>query len=136
MWFQNPWIIVQLTSFSKWFSDLANHVPYVSRDSDKCRFVKLSLFFCLFVLFISVFTLKKLKYWSKTDLHSFVLCRHKNKRFSVISGFSFWALHPKTKTQKSLKFYKKAIILKCKNVASKSVEMRFKHQTKIIQRHF
>ena len=125
-----------MTSFSKWFSHLANHVPYLSRDSDNCRFVKLSRFFCLFVLFISVLTLKKLKYWSKTDPHSFVLCRPKNKRFSVISGFSFWVLYPKTKTQKSLKFYKKVIIPKYKNVASKSVEMRFKwHQTKIIQPH-
>ena len=126
-----------MTSFSKWSSHLANHVPYVSRDSDNCRFVKLSLFFCLFVLFISVLTLKKLKYWSKTDPHSFLLCRPKNKRFSVIFGFSFWALYPKTKTRKSLKFYKKAIILKCKNFTSKSVEIRCKwNQTKIIQSHF
>ena len=50
--FKNPWIIVQMTSFSKWSSHLANHVPYVSRDSDNCRFVKLSLFFCLFVCFV------------------------------------------------------------------------------------
>ena len=59
---KNCWIIVQVT-FSKWFSYLANHMPYfyLSRDSVISRFVKLSFFVCLFVLFISVLTLKKLK---------------------------------------------------------------------------
>ena len=85
--FKNPWIIVQMTSFSKWSSHLANHVPYVSRDSDNCRFFKSSLFFHLFVLFISVLTRKKLKKWSKTDPHSFELYKPQNKDFRWFPGF-------------------------------------------------
>ena len=87
-----------MASFSKSFSHLANHVPYVSRDSDNCRFVKLSLFFCLFVLFISVLTLKKLKQRSKTGPHSFVLYRPKNNDFS---GFSDFYLSPIPKNENS-----------------------------------
>ena len=43
-------------------------------------------------------------------------------RFSVISGFSFWALFLKRKPRKSRNSYKKAMILKWENV----VEMLFK----------
>ena len=39
--FKNSWNIVQMTSVSKWFSHLANHVPhfFLSRDSDPSSFV-------------------------------------------------------------------------------------------------
>ena len=46
----------------------------------------------------------------------------KKYKFSVISVFSFWALHPKTKTQKSRKFYKNTIILYYEDVASKHLK--------------
>ena len=50
--------------------------------------------------------------------------------FSVISGFSIWALYLKTKTRKSRKFYKNTTMLKYEHVALKTVEMLFKrHQT-------
>ena len=46
-------------------------------------------FFCLFVLFISVLILKKLKQWSKTDPHSFVLDRPKTKDLPWFPDFRF-----------------------------------------------
>ena len=56
----------------------------------------------------------------------------KTKKIKIFRDFRVFVLSsiPKTKTQKSRKFYKKAIILKYENVASKVVEMLFKwHQT-------
>ena len=41
----------------------------------------------------------------------------------MIFAFLFWVLHPKTKTRKSQKYYKNAIILKSENVALKRVEI-------------
>ena len=51
IWECKYWNIVQMISFSKWFSHHTNHVPYfcLSRDFGSSKFVKLSLlfFFCL-----------------------------------------------------------------------------------------
>ena len=44
----------------------------------------------------------------------------------MISGFSFWALYPKTKTRKSRKFSKNSKILKYENVISRTLEILFK----------
>ena len=47
-------------------------------------------------------------------------------RFSVISGFSFWALYPKTEIRKSRKFIENPKILKYENKISKTLEILFK----------
>ena len=44
----------------------------------------------------------------------------------MISGFSSWALYPKTKTRKSRKFNKNPKILKYENVISRTLEILFK----------
>ena len=66
--FKNSWNIIQMRSFSHWFSYLANHVSYVclSRDSDTSRFVILSLFF---VVYFS-FNAQKVKIVIKKQIHN------------------------------------------------------------------
>ena len=61
--FKNFWNAVQMSSISKWSSDIANHVPYFCRlrASDPYRFIKLIPFLLLLLLFNSVLTLKELK---------------------------------------------------------------------------
>ena len=56
---------------------------------------------------------------TKVNLINFKKKKLKNKDFGGMSGFSFWALCPKTKIRKSRKFYKTATILKCQRVVLK-----------------
>ena len=114
--FKNSWDVLQITYISMWFSHIPNQVTVSCflRASNPSRFIKLNSH-----LYISVLVLTKSKYWTQ------------KWGFSVISVISFWAQYPNMKTWKSRRFYKKAIILKCENAASKAIEMLFKwHQTR------
>ena len=110
-----------MTSFSKQFSRLANYVLYfcLSRDSNPSRFVNLSLFF--FVYFI--FNAQKVEIKIEKQIHmhlNFIVPKMK-----LFRGFRVFVLSPipKTRTRKSRKFHKNAIILKYESVSSEAVKM-------------
>ena len=48
------------------------------------------------------------------------------EKIKIFCDFLVFVLSPIPKNKKSRKFYKKAILLKCKNVASKVLEKLFK----------
>ena len=112
------WNTFHMTSNSKWFGHIVHHVVAglcLLIASDSSRFIKLSPF-----LFMSVSTLKVIIVVEKRNCMHLSVINLKVKIIRDFQDFVLKALHPKTKTWKSRKFYKNAIILKYEDIASKT----------------
>ena len=113
-----------MTSNSKWFSCIADHVAGIRllRVSDLSRYID-------FVFADVIFDTQKVKIAIIKQIHMHFSFITQKQWFSVVFGFSFWALYPKTKTWKSRKPIKNPEILTCEYVTSKTLEILFKqHQ--------
>ena len=113
------WNTFHMTSNSKWFRHIVHHVVAglcLLIACNSSRFIKLSPFF----FYVSFNTQKVIIVVEKRNRMYLSVINLKIKIIRDFQDFVLKALHPKTKTWKSQKFYKNAIILKYENIASKT----------------
>ena len=111
---------VQMTSNSKWFNRIADHVAGICllRASDLSRFIEF--------IFAVIFDTQKVKNSDhKTDLHAFQLY---NLKIMIFHSFWVFVLSPVPKNENSeiTETHQKPEILKYEYVTSKTLEILFK----------